>query len=359
MSGEIRGVRTSDGVTHSIDYQSLANKPSIPVIPSHGTDDRGSVLSVATNDSLVWRTPESGLPELSGDDNKVLVATGCDGNPTPQWGDVNGDVLPSWDTYTCSCALMTDSSGVDLEWVEIRGLPSSSLDNYQCALVVNGSGEPMWSEDPMTPLPSWDSLDYSEDEGKVLTVNDCGVLVWDGTVVPACDTQGFDNGKVLSVNGSSVVWRMVLPDLSGASDGDMLVVGSTGDALKWASFEDAFVAEDNWPVVGDFLRVYSTGDGTKFEFSSFDEILPSHSSDIGEFLVACTNGEVAFSHVFPFPEYGEIGDIMCVYGSDVADWEHLNGGVLPAWSTAMSDNPDAGKVLSVSSSGQLQWTSLS
>lgn len=397
MSGEITGVRTSDGTLHQIDYESLANKPSIPNLPSWDTvsisSDAGDVLSVASNGSLAWASVNGGVlpawdrtnnasdygksltvggdgdlswvevvPEHNNTTGQVLVTTSNEGDK--DWVDVNGGVLPSWDAATGGadegCVLAVDGCG-DLCWHEPNGLPSLSNASAGDVLRVDGYGTGAeWDSVNGGLLPSWDS-DYagSDDEGKVLAIDRWGYLEWSDQLAGVSGTP-YEGRLIVADSHGKPWWNGPGYAFGGGDVGDVLTVSDTYGNVEWTSMSAAAL-----PTYSDESKQVLAVGGSYEDPTWIDVnggVLPS-SDDRGEgdVLVVADNygtiGWVQPSSLVADALFGwsvSSANVLMAGGThDEPEWVEVMGGVFPDPTSA-----DAGSVLAMADTdGTLGWVS--
>ena len=190
--------------------------------------------------------------------------------------------LPTCDSNDEGKVLAVNDSGVP-QWSTFpSGLPSSTASDSGKALVVNSTGNPAWRTLP-SELPS----SSASDARKALVVNSTGEPVW-RDLIPShnSDYDGSDAGKVLTVaTNGSLTWE------AGGSGG--------------LSLPDTCNATD-----GDVLIVHPSA-GT-LEWGS---PLPFYDNeyDVGKALMITENNGVCWNEVLPTYDTGEdIGKVLTV-----------------------------------------------
>lgn len=257
----LKGVKVN-GQTYHFDHEYLENNP----IPAYGCNDKiGKVLSVNDYNKLEWMEV---IPPF---------------DPTAD----DGDVL----------TVEKNGSYTELVWKSIDG----------------------WS----SPLPTYDTTYPSSDEGKVLTVSDCGSLEW----------------VAIRPNG--------LPD--GGSTGQVLGIDTDGEP-NWV-----YPEHDNGQYIDSFSdsdlgKVLTVTSDCALGWVTPDSLLPeipTGSTVFSPLVLTVNDGSI---------EWGQINDILCVGGSDgvltYRSGELIWSNVLPGY-----DENDDGKVLSVVD-GELEWTDI-
>ena len=190
--------------------------------------------------------------------------------------------LPTCDSNDEGKVLAVNDSGVP-QWSTFpSGLPSSAASDSGKALVVNSTGNPAWRTLP-SELPS----SSASDARKALVVNSTGEPVW-RDLIPShnSDYDGSDAGKVLTVaTNGSLTWE------AGGSGG--LSLPDTSDAAN-----------------GDVLIVDASGNYVYWgsPFPSYD-----NEYDVGKALMITANSGVCWNEVLPTYDTGEdIGKVLTV-----------------------------------------------
>lgn len=193
----------------------------------------------------------TGLPEYSyEDENKSLIIEKQIVGHT--CGQDIYDYVPAWQ-YTFPNPDYSDENKI---------LVVKSTTNQE---TYDTEYKPVWGS---APVPSYNEYDNK----KVLTVHAVGgtggpsnnYLYWD-YALPLLDTQGYDDGKILSVCGSTPVWEEPaweelygIPDPSYANAGESLVVEYTNgnNEAVWKE-----IIPDPSSLPGDTILSSSTIDG--------------------------------------------------------------------------------------------------
>ena len=285
-------------------------------LPSSSGSDSGKALIVNNTGNPVW---DSVFPPISSQDaGKALVLT----STGPTWG----SALPTPPNNSYGYALAVSSSEGQVSWMEL--IPVATTHEIGKSLVVNGSGHVVWGN-ASGILPTIGS----QDAGKALVVNHSNSSVWKELVPPSDDNDsgkvlrvnstgnpawsdisrvlnvdvlyGTDQGRALVVNSTGEpVWREILPthdtSYDGSDAGKALIVATNGE-LKWdeagggGSLPDASGASD-----GDVL-ILMVGDcghtnlGWGSPFPSYD------SYDVGKVLSINAMGELIWADPSDLP----------------------------------------------------------
>lgn len=130
------------------------------------------------------------------------------------------------------------------------------------------------------------------DAGKSLVANDDGTASWD-TVLPTVTNS--DRGKALKVNktNNNINWTEIneVPSTTGASQGDVLTVGSSGAEWKTPSGGGSGVPDYTTSDGGKVLAVQLTGPTTaKLEWQQKIYVPESDSSMKGQHLKVGNSG---------------------------------------------------------------------
>ena len=136
--------------------------------------------------------------------------------------------LPTCDSNDEGKVLAVNDSGVP-QWSTFpSGLPSSTASDSGKALVVNSTGNPAWRTLP-SELPS----SSASDARKALVVNSTGDPVWSGIdrCLPTYGSVAEGESKALMVVNDSggLEWRTILPASGSEDEGKVLVVNHAGE----------------------------------------------------------------------------------------------------------------------------------
>jgi len=165
--------------------------------------------------------------------------------------------LPTCDSNDEGKVLVVNNVG-EPEWGDLSEVLDCDGGDEGKTLVVNSTGEPVWRD--LSEVLDCDSTD----EGKILVVNSTGEPVW-CEILPDHDTSydGSDAGKVLTVaTNGELIWEeggsggLSLPDTSSATDGDVLIVHPSVGTLEWGSPLPSY---DTTSDVGKVLTITENG----------------------------------------------------------------------------------------------------
>lgn len=151
------------------------------IFPEYDIDTRSKVLTVAedpedpSSNVLIWEDPNGDiLPEYTAyEDTKFLMVSNASGILHLRWEDPINIVLPEFTPEDANKALAVSPHGGTLEWTDIASIALPSYDpvyDEGKTLVINENGRPDWKS--IIP-PCTES-----DDGKVLSVDNCGLLNW-------------------------------------------------------------------------------------------------------------------------------------------------------------------------------------
>lgn len=139
------------------------------------------------------------------------------------------------------------------------------------------------------PAPELPSSTQS-DSGKTLTVNSSGDPAWKTPAEGALPVIGTnDEGKVLIVNDNSAEWGEAIPahdtSYNGSDTGKALVVATNGE-IKWDRLAE--VPGHNLAHMGDVLTIGGCNDSEVIWRSPFPDYNPTY--DVGKVLTITENG---------------------------------------------------------------------
>ena len=158
---------SSDGVARAV-IQAGAE------LPTRGSTDTGKVLTVANSDGdLEWDEPAEELPDMAGNDGKLLGAVDNNGTMEARW--VNPpDSYPTV-AGNANKVLTVNSGATGVEWANVPTELPSIAGNASKVLKVNDGATAVEWADESKELPNASSAD----NGKVLGVTDTsGTLDW-------------------------------------------------------------------------------------------------------------------------------------------------------------------------------------
>ena len=171
-------------------------------------------------------------------DGRVYTDNTVAGNilPTPKQEDIGKVATATW----------SGSPGIGgYQLTTINQIPASTVSNYGQALIVDSSGNPVWSK--FNALPDIGN----NDNGKVLTVNDTGIPVWGtGFIAPA-----FGQNKAFTRSNTTddkyeYSYNITMPTGYGWSDidyaGMMYTIFVNGGAFDTTETWDVKINGSNW-----------------------------------------------------------------------------------------------------------------
>ena len=331
---------TSDDNGKFLKYDSGSVIWDNPIDTSNASD--GDVLKYNSNYGFTWDSLSEGLPvHNNGEfDSSILTIN--------NYGDVawykaqtnanDGDFLIYrdnagiiWDnpldTNEASEGDFLRYGSNGLEWD--NPLDTDGASQGQCLKYAGDTHDLEWGD----PIDT-----YEASEGDFLRYGSNG-LEWDNPL----DTSNANSGDFLKYGSEGLEWDDPL-NISNAESGDFLKYGS--DGIEWDNPLDITGANN-----GDLLR-YSSNSGiiwdSPFELNNVNSGSFLSFNNDGPLWVTPDNAESASA--------GEVFTILSVAGS--GNFAYTWSRILPTYDS--SDNgSDVGKVLTVNSSGQLGWYSLS
>lgn len=325
-----------------------AQEHQLPEFNNAG-EDNGKVLTIDDN-AVAWATPSGGdsLPDYANSYPGYTLTIGENSNTGEKYLNWTNSI-PSYSIDDLGKALMiTDVSGQgSLTW-ESPIPVAYSEGMILTAVEENSQIKPEWRE-PQTDLPDYEN----EDTGKVLKIyenSETKELIWD-SVFP--DYSYAHHGDVLKINAEdeynkTVEWDSVLPDYS-YQDGHVLTVNN--NSLDWTSLAIPEFDENN-----DTGKALIVKDNNGTPEIAWDFILPDYtSSGNGSVLTAAWDNnynEWRLTWEILLPQYDPDYDrnkTLVISNSGELIWVDYKILFPPCSST------DAGKVLSVNSSGDLEW----
>ena len=404
ISAKVDG--TSIGVNASGELESLAT-----VDQHYNASSTNAQSGTAVAEAV---SGVSGVPSVgSGDDGKVLTADFTGGSGTFSWQDPPAQEQADW--------AQTNTSAVDF----IKNKPSipsktSDLTNdsgfitaadeavkdvtQNGSSVVNAQGV---AEIVTRDVPS----STSSDSGKVLTVDSSGSPVW---VTPSGGQSytagnGIDitndvisaklDGTTLTNGSSGLSVTNPVPDTTGASQGDVLSVGSSG--LEWVTpggggGSDIFLATYGTTT---FSEISSASEGGKAVFlynaggfglqgyilplcgcfrsndpassyayfANISRNTPSYSLNVYGVYSVNGNNSWTRSWVYPCPNpsAGDVNKVLTCIGNGKVEWVTPSGGSSYSAGSGINIANDTisakvdGSSITVNSSGELQATASS
>jgi hypothetical protein len=147
----------------------------------------------------------------------------------------------------------------------------------------------------------------------------------------------------------SLVWGRVLPPCSSSDIGKALAVNNNSDP-EWSfliPLHDTSIDENG--DAGKVLMVLDNGETGWRENPG----LPAWgcASNIGKLLMVCENGP-EWQEVIPSYDSHDSGKLLSVTSLGELSW----GSAFPSYDTSSVSNSDEGKALTVSDSGRLEWS---
>lgn len=297
-------------------------------LPPRGQGDVGKVLTVSDAEGdIEWQVPEKELPNMAGQDGKVLGAVDNNGSMTAAW--VNPpDGIPARTPSDAGKVLgVTDTSG-NLGWVtendttytageglSLNGtefsvdnpLPeATSADNGKFLKVVDAQGTVEWQPQEHE-LPT-----LTGQGGKVLKVNSAGnavewatdkdttytagsnVTISDQGVISATDTTyNFSTG--LTNNSGTISVSKPVPSTQSSDSGKVLGVTDTAGTLGWVNQTEGVSVDQ---VYNSASTNAQSGVAVAEAISAVKQVPVATSSDADKVLtVVDGNGNVDWADV--------------------------------------------------------------
>lgn len=156
---------SSDGVARAV-IQAGAE------LPTRGSSDTGKVLTVSNSaGDLEWDEPAEELPDMTGQDGKILGAVDVEGTVEAQW--INPPTELPASLGTAGQVLTVNSGATGVEWANTQLPEEKSLASTNSTINIT-EGTTTVSIDVAIPVPAYDT---TTDLGKVLQVTSDG-LAW-------------------------------------------------------------------------------------------------------------------------------------------------------------------------------------
>ena len=257
---------SSDGVARAV-IQAGAE------LPTRGSSDTGKVLTVANSDGdLEWDEPADGIPDMAGQNGKLLSAVDNGGTMEAQW--VNPPESYPSVAGNANKVLTVNSGATGVEWAAVpTELPNAtSADNGKVLGVTDTSGNLGW----VAQTPAQVNADWNAASGSVAEI-------LNKPTIPTVD-QSYSDVSANAQSGVAVAEALAtinqVPSSTSADEDKVLTVDSNGDAV-WATAQggggSSYTASAPIAIESDDIKL------------NYDSTLGT--SNVGKFTVRDTSAD--------------------------------------------------------------------